>query len=100
MNDFTMMLLAASNKIDPAKIGIKDPIKDTNSLISGVLVPVYLWAGILCVAIIVVAGYFYVISAGNATHVKRAKDAIMGAIIGLIVILMAFVVTQFVIGRF
>lgn len=100
MNDFTMMLLAASNKIDPAKIGIKDPIKDTNSLITGVLNPVYMWAGIICVAIIIIAGYYYVISAGNATHIKRAKDAIMGAVIGIIVIMMAFMVTQFVIGRF
>lgn len=97
---FLSTLFAAMGKIDPNEIGISDPVKDPTTLVGNFLVPVYTWAGIICVIIIIVAGYFFVISAGNASNVKRAKDAILGAVIGLVVIMMAFIITQFVIGRF
>ena len=95
-----LSLFADTGKINPSDIGIDNTVKTDTALVSNFLVPVYTWAGILCVVIIIVAGYFFVTSAGNATNVKRAKDAILGAVIGLVVIMMAFVITQFVIGRF
>lgn len=95
-----LTLFAQTGKISADQIGIKDPVISTDNFINGVLTPVYMWAGIICVIIIIVAGYFYVTSSGNAAKVKRAKDAIVGAIIGLVVIMLAFVITQFVIGRF
>lgn len=98
MSFFTF--LARTGGINPSDIGITDPVKDANSLVSNFLVPVYTWAGILCVIVIIVAGYFYVVSAGNASMIKRAKDAILGSVIGLVVILSAFIITQFVTGRF
>jgi Ni,Fe-hydrogenase I cytochrome b subunit len=91
-------LFANTGKIDPNTVGV--PVTHADTLVSKLLVPVYTWAGILCVVIIIVAGYFFVTSAGNVSNVKRAKDAILGAVIGLVVIMMAFVITQFVIGRF
>lgn len=91
-------LFAATGKIDPGSVGVQKV--QAGNLVSHFLVPVYTWAGILCVIIIIVAGYFYVISAGNASTVKRAKDAILGAVIGLVVIMSAFIITQFVAGRF
>lgn len=93
-----LTMVAALEKIDPNVIGV--PKTDAKTLVGSLLVPVYTWAGVICVIIIIVAGYFFVISAGNASSVKRAKDAILGAVIGLVVIMMAFVITQFVIGRF
>jgi len=95
-----LTLFADMGKINPSEIGINDPVKDPTTLVSNFLTPVYTWAGIICIIVIIVAGYFYVISAGNAATVKRAKDAILGAVIGLVVIMAAFVITQFVIGRF
>jgi hypothetical protein len=41
----------------------------------------------------------YVLSAGDSSKVKKAKDAIMGAVIGLIFILLAYTITAFVMGR-
>jgi len=94
----SLRLLAA--KIDPAEIGITDPVKSADGAIGTVLTTVYTWAGIVAVLIIIVAGYLYVTSGGNSTQTKRAKDAILGSVIGLVVIIMAFVITQFVLGRF
>lgn len=93
-------LLAENIKIAPSEIGIQDPVRSADSALLNILNTTYLWAGIVCVAVIIIAGYFYVISNGNAANIKRGKDAIMGAVIGLIVIILAFTMTQFVIGRF
>ena len=94
------LVAAAAQKIDPGTIGIKDPVKNANSAFTGVLNAVYGWAGITCVVVIIVAAYIYTTSAGNASNTKLAKDAITYALIGLVVVMMAFVITQFVIGRF
>lgn len=90
----------ALDKIIPKDIGLPDPITNGNNALAGILTTVYFWAGIVCVIVIVGAGYLYVTSNGNSTQTKRAKDAILGAVVGLVVVIMAFVITQFVIGRF
>lgn len=92
-------LAAERVKIKPEEIGL-DPVKDADSALSGILNTIYLWAGIVAVLIIVIAAIMYVTSGGNGNQTKRAKDAILGAVIGLVVIMMAFVITQFVLGRF
>lgn len=95
-----MQFLAASEKIDPGSIGITAPVKNADSAVAGILTTVYIWAGIVCVLVIIVAGYLYVTSVADASQIKRAKDAILYAVVGLVVIIMAFVITQAIIGRF
>lgn len=84
--------------IKPSDIGIDDAVTSDANLVTGILNPVYMWAGIICVIIIVIAGYLYVTSHGSAANVKKAKDAILGAVIGLVVIILAFTITQLVLG--
>jgi len=93
-------IIAATSKINPSDIGVTNPVKNADSLLVNVLNTVYIWAGIISVIVIIVGGYLYVTSGGNASNIKRAKDAILGAAIGLIIIIMAFTITQFVLGRF
>ncbi len=95
-----IQFLAASEKIDPGAIGITNPAKNADTVVMGVLTTVYMWAGIVSVVVIVIAGYLYVTSAADASQTKRAKDAVLYALVGLIVVMMAFVVTQYVVGRF
>ena len=96
----TQLQLLATEMISPGEIGMSGQVTDGNTIVTNILNTAYTWAGIICVIIIIIAAYFYVTSAGNAATVKRAKDALTGAIIGLIVIILAFTITQFVIGRF
>lgn len=97
---FMSQLLATTQQINPNEIGYTGATTNANTLITDVLNTAYMWGGIICVLIIIIAGYFYVTANGDATKIKRGKDAITGAIIGLVVILLAFTITQFVIGRF
>jgi hypothetical protein len=93
-------LFAASSKIDPGSIGIANPVKDANGAFASILNVAYGAAGIVCVIVIIYGGFIYTTSDGNATNVKRGKDAILGAVIGIIVVIMAFAITQFILGKF
>lgn len=68
--------------------------------IAGILSIVYLVAGIIAVIVIVIAGYMYTTSGGDAGAVKKAKNMILYSVVGIVVIGLAFVITQFVAGRF
>lgn len=55
--------------------------------------------GAVSVIVLIVAGFMYVISAGNPEQTKRAKDAIMYALIGIAVAFMAFAIVNFVLTQ-
>lgn len=82
--------------INASDIGI--PKANDTNLVHNILMPVYFWAGVLAVIVIIIAGYIFVTSNGNAQQVTRAKQAILGAVVGLIVIFVAFVITNFVVA--
>lgn len=60
---------------------------------------VYLIAGIAAVIAIIMGGFWYVTSNGEADKIKRGKNAIIYASIGIVVILLAFGITGFVSDR-
>lgn len=80
--------------INQNKAGI--PSGDSFKIID-LLNAVYFWAGAIAVIIVIVAGFLYVTSANNASQVTRAKNAILAAVIGLVIILLAFTITNFAI---
>lgn len=77
---------------------VKIPTGSADAALGGILTTVYWVAGITAILVIVVAGLYYVTSQGNAAQVGRAKNAIIAASVGLVVVLMAFTITQFVLG--
>ena len=85
-------------KINSGDIGV--PKVEASTAISGILNTVYFAAGIVAVIVIIISGYFYVLSNGDATKVKRAKDGILYSVVGLVIVMTAFLITNFVIGRF
>ena len=87
-----------SGRVDPDCVGIVK-VGEQNA-IDGILNTVYFAAGAVAIIVIIVSAIFYVISQGDASKIKRAKDGILYAVVGLVVILVAFVITNFVIGRF
>jgi hypothetical protein len=91
------VLTGFAQKITQGDINYHSTLTNENAL-QEILDLVYLWAGIIAVVVIIVAGIFFVSSRGNADQVKRAKDAIRGAVVGLIIVMIAFAITRFVIG--
>lgn len=93
------LLLLAQTKINPNDIGY-DAVTNADGALGDILTVVYGAAGVVAVIVIIIGGYLYTISNGSPNDVKRGKDAIVGGITGLVIVLMAFVITQFVLGRF
>lgn len=65
--------------------------------LESILSVVYFWAGLVAVLVIIIAGFFYVTANGNAQTIERARNTILGAVVGLVVVMFAFVITQLVI---
>ena len=57
-------------------------------------------AGLLAVLMLVIGGVRYVISAGNPTQTEGAKKTIIYALVGIVVIILAYVLVNTVIGLF
>ncbi len=74
------------------------PIISADQVLKNGLGIVYFVAGIICVIVIIVGGIMYATSAGDAGAVGKAKNLILFSIIGIVVILSAFAVTNFLIG--
>lgn len=75
------------------------PEEVTGAGIEGVLTQVYIAAGIVAVIIIIIGGIRYTTSNGDASQTKSAKNTILYAVVGLVVIIMAAAITQFVLTQ-
>ncbi len=73
---------------------------DAGNVVNGVLNTAYFVSGIIAVIVIIISGFFYTTSNGDSSKTKRAKDGILYAIVGLALVMVAFIITNFVIGRF
>lgn len=91
MKDLLITLAAA--KVEEVDGGntLKDDIKGIINAIIGVL-------GIVAVVVIIFGGVQYMTSTGDAGKVKKAKDTILYGVIGLVICVLAFAITNFVIG--
>jgi hypothetical protein len=70
-----------------------------SQLISNVLNILFFVAGAASVIVIVVAGLMMILSAGDEKRVKTAREAILYAVIGLVISLSAYAITTFISGR-
>lgn len=76
--------------------GMKDEVGDANSLVKNI-VNVILWVvGILSVIMLIWGGIRYITSAGDSNKVTAAKNTIMYAVVGLVIAILAFAITNFV----
>ena len=69
------------------------------SKVQNVFNTAYAFAGLVAVAFIIYGAVTYVTSAGNAAKIQKAKNAILWAVVGLIVVLLAAAITWFVISN-
>lgn len=90
--------LAQGISITAGDLGLQDAPKDVSeSNLESILMTVFLWAGIVAVLVIIIGGIRYATSGGDPNGVKSAKNTILYAVVGLVVVIMASAITQFVI---
>jgi hypothetical protein len=71
---------------------------DLNKSIGTILTIVYSVIGIVAVVMVVLGGVSYATSQGDAGKLKKGKDTILYGIIGLVIVLLAFAITNFVLS--
>jgi|ETNmetMinimDraft_21_1059911.scaffolds.fasta_scaffold27380_3 hypothetical protein len=93
------VLVQFAQKIDLEDVpGIEQVTEDV--LLVNILNTTYFLGGLIAVIVIIIAGLAFINSGGDASRVAKAKNQILYAVIGIIVILVAFTITNFVIGSF
>jgi len=60
----------------------------------------YFAAGVTCIIVIIIAGYSFTTAVYDPAKITQAKNNLLYAIVGLICVIFAFGITQFVMGRF
>lgn len=93
-----LTIIANTGRLSANDVGAPETELTTASL-DGVLSTVYAIAGIMAVIAIIFAGYIYTASNGEVDKIRKAKNIILYAVIGLVVVMLAFVITQFVLGK-
>ena len=53
--------------------------------------------GIVLVVLIIVGGFIYMTSGGNEEQVKKSKSILTSAVIGLVIVALAYIIASFVI---
>lgn len=79
----------------PDQLGIPDNQVNTAS-IQSILNVVYMVAGVIAVIVLIIAGINYITSAGDTNKITKAKNTILFTVVGLIIIISAFAITNFV----
>lgn len=71
---------------------------DLNKMISTILNVVFGVVGIVAVIMIIIGGISYTTSQGDSQKTQKAKNTIMYGLIGLVVVLLAFAIVNFVLN--
>lgn len=72
---------------------------DAQGIITGAVNIISLVVGIVAVIMIIVGGFKYITSSGDSGKVGSAKNTILYAIIGLVVVALAQVIVKFVLSK-
>jgi hypothetical protein len=76
-----------------------DPTTKANNLIASVVNIFSLVVGVVAVIMIIVGGFRYITSGGDSNNVTAAKNTILYAIIGLVIVALAQFIVRFVLNR-
>ncbi|HEY8108915.1 MAG TPA: pilin [Patescibacteria group bacterium] len=90
--------VAAAQAPTNIKPDIESPTNQTDfgEILSRVIDALLLFAGAIAVLFLIIGGFRYVVSTGNAEQVDAARKTILYAVLGLIVIFIAFVLTRLI----
>lgn len=91
--------LRGRNGLPACEVSI-EKLSDILILVSNVISILMLVAGFVAIAFIIVGGFTYITSSGDPSGIKKAKETIVNAIIGLIMAMVSFGVVKFITAGF
>jgi len=70
----------------------------TQDFIANIIQLLLLFAGIIAVVFIIIGGYQYITSAGNAETAEKGRNTMVNAIIGIVVIILSYVIINVIVS--
>lgn len=92
-------LQSGAEKTDPGSTGTENAGERVNEIIKLVINVFSLIVGVVSVIMIIIGGLKYITSGGEGSNITGAKNTILYAIIGLVVVALAQVIVQFVLEK-
>ncbi len=89
---------AGINATDPGNEGV-DATEKVNEIITLVINVFSYVVGFVAVVMIIVGGFKYITSGGDSGNVTSAKNTIMFAIVGLVIVALAQIIVKFVLQK-
>lgn len=71
-------------------------ISDFGTLVNQIINFVAAFVGVVAVLYLIMSGFNYIMSQGNAKKVAAAKNAMMNAIIGIVIVIIAYIIVRLV----
>lgn len=96
MKELITLAKTAINNLDSKNFG--DDGQSIENTVGNIIQAVIGILGLACVVIIIIGGIGYMTSSGDAGKVKKAKDTILYGVIGMVICILAFAITTFIIG--
>jgi hypothetical protein len=93
-------LIADTCKVDPNATICNSKGEKADTLAKNIVNTLLLLLGIAAVIVIIIAGIMYAISAGEAAQITKAKNAILYAVVGLVVAFSAYAIVNWVLHVF
>ena len=79
--------------------GYDTTVFELEPLIGSIITAVISFLGVIFMGLLIYGGYLWMTDRGNEEQVKRAKNLISAAIIGLVIILLAYAISEYVLIR-
>ena len=97
-------LYMVASAADEAQSGV-DAVNDGNDtsledMITSVINVLLYIAGIIAVIMIIIGGIKYMTSGGDANGISSAKNTVLYSVIGLVLVILAYAIVNWVIGAF
>jgi cytochrome bd-type quinol oxidase subunit 2 len=85
---------ASNNKEDPAKANQRANTTITNllNLLSAII-------GVVAVIVLIIGGFRYIVSGGDENGAKSARNTIVYALVGLVIVALAQIIVKFVLNN-
>ena len=79
---------------------VDDAVGTTEELVGKIVRVVLSFLGVIFLVLIIYGGYMWMLARGNEQQVEKAKNVIIAAIIGMIIVLAAYAISGFIIDKF
>lgn len=81
-------------------IGRTPPAIGPAALAGAIIGYLLAFVGVIFFALILYGGFLWMTARGNEEQVKKALELIKSAVVGLVIVFISYVVTQFILSRF